>query len=145
MNGIGLNMAAVMASDSLYVGGNWGFLLKENEEYEQILGYLSQEPNIRMTEVSNGIIVFVAPNYLQSVVSQVEQLTPDILNKVNTRVNEEVPVLQKLLNDIYKGKTRYGFRKNGYEEYAIGIYSCNNTNKMFTLCSIQTCVKRSTL
>ena len=28
-----MNLAAVIASNSFYVGGNWGFVLKENEEY----------------------------------------------------------------------------------------------------------------
>ena len=83
MNDVGLNMAAVVASNSFYVGGNWGFVLRENSEFEQIMGILQnsmrQGAPIKMVNTSNGVIVFVAPNHLQNVISQVEQITPDVM------------------------------------------------------------------
>ena len=54
MNDNSMNLAAVIASNSFYVGGNWGFVLKENEEYEKIINILK----------SNNKLAYTAPLYI---------------------------------------------------------------------------------
>ena len=63
-NAVGLNVAAVTAADSFFVGGNWGFVLSEDEDFNRTYELLCSAGNsVRMTEVSNGVIVFVDHNY----------------------------------------------------------------------------------
>lgn len=128
---VALNMAAVAASDSFYVGGNWGFILDTHPDYERILKILSHADNtVKVHQVSNGLILVVSPTYLQSVISQVEQITPEMMNKHQSRVMSESKEFQGLINSIYKGDCRYARRTADYEEYVIGAYSCNNMHKI---------------
>lgn len=128
---VALNMAAVAASDSFYVGGNWGFILDTHPDYERILKILNGVDNsVRIIHVSNGLILLVNPTYLQSVISQVEPVTPEILNRHQTRVASESKEFQTLINSIYQGNCRYANRGVNYEEYVIGVYSCNNLHKI---------------
>ena len=128
---VALNMAAVAASDSFYVGGNWGFILDTHPDYERILKILNGADNsVHVYNASNGLILVVNPNYLQSVISQVEQITPEIMNRHQTRLTVETKEFQGLINSIYQGNCRYGMRTADYEEYVIGAYSCNNMHKI---------------
>ena len=53
MNNTAVNMAAVVASSSFYNGGNWGFVLENNSEYEGIMGVFNSEPTIKKIKVNN--------------------------------------------------------------------------------------------
>lgn len=134
MNDVGMNMAAVIASNSFYVGGNWGFVLRDNPEYDKIMNILHnsmrQGVPIKMISVSNGIIVFVAPNNLQSVISQVEQITPDILQKQQTRLQYETNELQNYLRNVLRSNCKTVQQTSTYDEYVFAIYSCNNLHKI---------------
>lgn len=128
---VALNMAAVAASDSFYVGGNWGFILDTHPDYERILNILNNvDSTVKVYQVANGLLLLVNPNYLQSVISQVEQITPEIINRHQSRVSLETKEFQSLVNSIYKGDCRYCNRTADYEEYVIGAYSCNNMHKI---------------
>lgn len=134
MNDVGLNMAAVVASNSFYVGGNWGFVLRENSEFEQIMGILQnsmrQGASIKMVNTSNGVIVFVAPNHLQNVISQVEQITPDVMQKQQTRLQAETAEFQNYLRNVLRGTCKVTHQAATYDEYVFAIYSCNNLHKI---------------
>ena len=134
MNDVGLNMAAVVASNSFYVGGNWGFVLRENSEFEQIMGILQnsmrQGAPIKMVNTSNGVIVFVAPNHLQNVISQVEQITPDIMQKQQTRVQAETAEFQNYLRNVLRGTCKVTHQAATFDVYVFAIYSCNNLHKI---------------
>jgi hypothetical protein len=130
-NAVGLNVAAVTAADSFFVGGNWGFILKDDEDFNKTFELLRSAGNsVRMVEVSNGFIVFVDPKYLQNVLSQVEQITPDIMNKHQTRTQMETAEFQNFLMNALKGQSKYMRRQANFEEYCIGLYSCNNLHKI---------------
>ena len=130
-NAVGLNVAAVTAADSFFAGGNWGFVLSEDEDFNRTYELLCSAGNsVRMTEVSNGVIVFVDPKYLQNVLSQVEQITPDIMNKHQTRAQVETAEFQNFLMSALKGQSKYVRRQANFEEYCIGLYSCNNLHKI---------------
>ena len=132
MNDNSMNLAAVIASNSFYVGGNWGFVLKENEEYEKIINILKSINNggINLLEVSNGMIVFCNTQYLANAINQVDPISTDVWNKQNTRLKSEILEFQKFLTGILRGNSKYGEKRNGYIEYNIGLYSCNNLHKM---------------
>ena len=134
MNDTGLNMAAVIASNSFYVGGNWGFVLRENPEFEKIMGILQnsmrQGAPIKMFSVSNGVVVFVAPAQLQNIISQVEAVTPDIVQKQQTRVQAETNEFQNYLRNVLRGTCRATQQSATYDEYTFAIYSCNNLHKI---------------
>ena len=86
--------------------------------------------SVRMVEVSNGFIVFVDPKYLQNVISQVEQITPDIMGKHQSRTQMETGEFQNFLMSALKGQNKYMRRQANFEEYVIGLYSCNNLHKI---------------
>lgn len=130
MNSNVMNYAAVIASNSFYVGGNWGFVLKDNEEYNQILTILRQDKNVKYLTVSNGLIVFCDMGYLTQTISQVESVTPEIVEKQKSRASIEIVEFQKFLTQIVHSSSKYGIVEDGYTEYNIGLYSCNNLHKI---------------
>ena len=134
MNDVGLNMAAVVASNSFYVGGNWGFVLRNNGEFDKIMGIIQnsmrQGAPIKLMPVSNGVIVFIAPNNLQNIISQVEQITPDVIQKQHTRVQEETNEFQNYLRNVLRGSCKAVQQTSTYDEYVFAIYSCNNLHKI---------------
>ena len=134
MNDVGLNMASVIASNAFYIGGNWGFVLKENPEYARIMGILRNSMNqgmpIKMVNVSNGSIIFMAQNQLQSIISRVEQVTPEMIQKQQTRLQEETTELQNYLRNVLKGSCKAYKQTPTYDEYVFAIYSCNNLHKL---------------
>lgn len=125
-----LNMAAVIASNSFYVGGDWGFVLNTNEDYDSIFNILKSDSNIKVIEVSNGLIVFCDPQYTLSAISQIEEVPNDVREKQQTRLQTEILEFQKFLTDILREKNKYGVDYGTYMEYHIGIYSCNSTHKI---------------
>lgn len=125
-----LNMAAVIASNSFYVGGDWGFVLNSNEDYETIFNMLKSDSNVKVIEVYNGIIVFCNPQYTLSAISQVEEVSAEDKEKQQTRLQTETLEFQKFLTDILRDKCKYGVDCDTYKEYNIGIYSCNSTHKI---------------
>lgn len=130
MNNNVMNYAAVIASNSFYIGGNWGFVLNENEEYSQILNILKQDKNVKYLVVSNGLIVFCDLAYLTQTISQVESVTPDIIEKQKNRLSIEMKEFQKFLTQVVHNTSKYGIVEDGYTEYNIGLYSCNNLHKI---------------
>lgn len=128
----GLNMAAVIASNSVYVGGNWGFVSNVNEDYERIYACMvnNDNPKYSVVEVSNGLLVFCDTNYLYQAVSQVEVLSPDITNKVKTRASSELGKLQQFLMSIKNKNCKYGTKVEDFIEYDIALYCCNSMNKI---------------
>ena len=130
MNNLGLNMAATIAADSFNVGGNWGFLSENNRDFDKILSILRSDNTIKMYSVSNGYIIFVNPNYLSSVISQVEVVTPEVWSRQQTRVSTEVTELQRYLTNILRKSVRPTQVNPEYEEYTFAIYSCNTLHKL---------------
>lgn len=126
-----VNMASVIAANSYYVGGNWGFVLKENEDYDRIHNILKQDnKSVMLNDVSNGCIVFVNLNYLQSVIGQVEQVDQQTLENIKNRQQIEIPQFQNFLKSVLNKTCKYGEKNNDFEEYVIGIYSCNSLHKI---------------
>lgn len=130
MDNKALNMAAVIASNSFYVGGDWGFVLNSNEDYETIFNMLKSDSNVKVIEVYNGIIVFCNPQYTLSAISQVEEVSAEDKERQQTRLQTETLEFQKFLTDILRDKCKYGVAYDTYKEYNIGIYSCNSTHKI---------------
>lgn len=128
----GLNMAAVIASNSVYVGGNWGFVSNTNDDYERIYACMVNNENSKfnIVEVSNGLLVFCDINYLYKAVSQVEVLTPEVTNKVKTRASSELGKLQQFLMSIKNKNCKYGTKVDDFIEYDIALYCCNSMNKI---------------
>ena len=106
MDSRAVNMSAVITASSFYVGGNWGFLLEDNPEFVEILDILNNS-NVKKIRVSNGYIVFCDYDYLQKVVSRVENVTPEILNRGINRLRTEVPEFQKFLTTILRKNCKY--------------------------------------
>lgn len=129
MDNVGVNMAASIAADSFYVGGNWGFLLEENSEYDAILDILNNS-NVKKIRLSNGYLVFCDYEYLKNVIARVEPLTEESINRYRTRLQREIPELQKLLTSIIRGNCKYVEDCGSYYEINIGLYCTNNMHKM---------------
>ena len=130
MNNTAVNMAAVVASSSFYNGGNWGFVLENNSEYDGIMGVFNSEPTIKKIKVNNGYIVFCDYNYLLESIRRVEQVSQETMNKYSNRLNTEVPEFQKFLTEVLRGTSKYMEDCGSYVEYNIGLYSCNNLHKV---------------
>lgn len=129
MDSRAVNMSAVITASSFYVGGNWGFLLEDNPEFVEILDILNNS-NVKKIRVSNGYIVFCDYDYLQKVVSRVENVTPEILNRGINRLRTEVPEFQKFLTTILRKNCKYLEDCGSYYEINIGLYCTNNTHKI---------------
>lgn len=129
MDNRAINMASVIAADSFYSGANWGFLLEENPEFESILSILNNS-NVKKIRVDNGYIVFCDYEYLKNVIARVEPLTEEVLVKYRTRLQREVPELQKLLTSVLRKNCKYLDDCGSYYELNIGLYCTNNMNKM---------------
>ena len=136
MDAVGVNMACVAAADSFYIGGNWGFILKSHPDFNQMYSIMKKDGNVKIYEVENGIIVFVNPNYLHSVLSQVDETftqnpveTQKILNRHQNRASEEITNFKNYLLRVLKGSATIN-RTPDYEEFVFAIYSCNNLHKL---------------
>lgn len=130
MKAVGVNMACVSAANSFYIGGNWGFILNTHPDYEQMYKIMKNDGDVKIYEVENGIIVFVNPNYLHSVLSQVDSIGQDVLMKHQTRPTEEVAEFQKYLMGVLKDTVKCSTRTPDYDEYVFAIYSCSNLHKL---------------
>lgn len=126
------NYAATIASDSFNVGGNWGFVLKENPDYNKIVQILQADRTVRMIEVSNGLIVFCDSNYLMQLIQQVspETLTQDVMFMQQNRKQVELQELQKFFMSVVQKNSIFGEDKGSYKEYNIGLYCSNTTHKI---------------
>ena len=129
MDNRAINMASVIAADSFYSGANWGFLLEENAEFESILSILNNS-NVKKIRVDNGYIVFCDYEYLKNVIARVEPLTEEVLVRYRTRLQREIPELQKLLTSVLRKNCKYLDDCGSYYELNIGLYCTNNMNKM---------------
>lgn len=131
-NNLSLNYAATICSDSFYVGGNWGFVLKENPDYNKIVEILKMDGTVKMFEVTNGLIVFCDNNYLYQLVQQVspDSITQDVLYMLQNRKQVELQELQKFFMSVIQGNSIYGEDKGSYKEYNIGLYCSNTTHKI---------------
>ena len=131
MDNVGLNMAITIAANSFNAGGNWGFLSKRNPDYDKIYKILiSSRGGYRMYNVYNGVIVIVPSNYIYSAVTQVEEVTPEVLDRQKNRVNYEIPELQKYLASVIRKMVKPTNITEDYEEYTFAIYSCNTMHKL---------------
>lgn len=132
MNDNSVKYAAVIASSSFYIGGNWGFLLNDGEEYSKSISILRQDTqNIKIQGVSNGAIVFCRTDILDNCIRMVDnQIDPQLNEKRKNLNNIEINEFRKFLTKIARGNSNYGFREKDYTEYVIGLYSCNNYHKI---------------
>lgn len=130
MSQISKNLAATMAADAIYVGGNWGFMLKNNIDYQRTVELLREDREVSFIETQNGVIVFSDYKYLLGVLNQVGAVTSDVQIKIQQREKEASADLGRLMQDILNGRSKYGISGEGYKEVNIALYSCNTTNKI---------------
>lgn len=126
------NYAAVIAADSFAIGGNWGFVLRENPDFQQIMQILEADRNVKMFKVSNGVIVFCDVNYLGATIQQADPsfIDANVMYLQQNRQAIQTQEFQKFLTTVIQNNSIYGEQGEGYTEYNIAIYSCNNLNKL---------------
>lgn len=134
MNEKALKLSTYIICDSLDIGGNWGFVMEDNPEYEEILKILLTEKSIKVIELANGVLVFGNKNYALQISEKVVDKGVNAIKFWNTqdeiRLNENTREFQKYLTKIYQNNIKPTYKGNGYREYTFALFSCNKSGRL---------------
>ncbi|EQF29682.1 hypothetical protein QEW_4629 [Clostridioides difficile CD160] len=124
-------LAIGICAKSFCIGGNWGYLIKDEEKYNDVVNAIGPGTNdITLYNVSNGIIVLCNRNYFKNAVNYLipETIDKQFIDKINLIQEEEKIKFDKFLDSVLTLKSKYLKRRNNYYILILGAFCTNDKN-----------------
>ncbi|HBG5344194.1 TPA: hypothetical protein KQG29_001558 [Clostridioides difficile] len=123
----------ILCANAYYKGGNWGYITKDEESYNDVLDIVGKGDNhIKLYKTKNGVLVLCDRNFIKDAVNHI------IPGSINNRYIERVDAIQKrekekfdkFLDKIFTGKSPYLKQREGYQSLILGVFGINEVNLM---------------
>ncbi|HFL3653861.1 TPA: hypothetical protein ACG3P3_001585 [Clostridioides difficile] len=124
-------LAIGICAKSFCIGGNWGYLIKDEEKYDDVVNAIGSGTNdITLYNVSNGIIILCNRNYFKNAVNSLipEVIDKQFIDKINIIQEEEKIKFDKFLDSVLSLKSKHLKKRNNYHILILGAFCTNDKN-----------------